>query len=223
LVETELQIKRKLRRSRVIHADETGLRVEKRGHYIHVASTPHLTHYACDSRRGKAAMDEIGILPSYRGNLVHDGWWSYDAYTNCQHCLCGAHLLRELTFFSELSSEQKEWAGPLKQLLLEIKARVEQVRENGSRDLNSTEQEAFIERYDRLVKQGLEGNRPLASSALLEEEIGSRAAICQRQAHNLLLRMECKKEQVLRFMRDFTVGFDNNQAERDFSLNSRAS
>jgi transposase-like protein len=64
LVETELQIKRKLRRSRVIHADETGLRVAKRGHYIHVASTPHLTHYGCDSRRGQAAMDEIGILPS---------------------------------------------------------------------------------------------------------------------------------------------------------------
>jgi transposase len=132
--------------------------------------------------------------------------------------LCGAHLLRELTFFSELSSEQKEWAGPLKQLLLEIKARVEQVRENGSRDLNGREQEAFIERYERLVKQGLEGNRPLASSALLEEERGSRAAICQRQAHNLLLRMEWKKEQVLRFMRDFTVGFDNNQAERDLRM-----
>jgi transposase len=46
LVETELKIKKKLRRSSVIHADETGLRINKRLHYVHVASTPSLTHYA---------------------------------------------------------------------------------------------------------------------------------------------------------------------------------
>ncbi|HEV7375266.1 MAG TPA: transposase, partial [Pyrinomonadaceae bacterium] len=104
LVETELKIKQKLRRSGVIHADETGLRVAKQGHYIHVSSNCALTHYGYDSRRGRAAMDEIGILPKYRGNLVHDGWWSYDYYTNCQHSLCCAHLLRELTFFAELNA-----------------------------------------------------------------------------------------------------------------------
>lgn len=93
LVETELKIKQKLRRSPVVHADETGLRVAKRGQYVHVASTPRLTHYAYDSRRGRAAMDEIGILPRYRGTCVHDAWWSYDYYTNCRHALCGAHIL----------------------------------------------------------------------------------------------------------------------------------
>lgn len=46
LVETELKIKRRLRRSAVIHADETGMRVGKRLRYVHVASTAHLTHKA---------------------------------------------------------------------------------------------------------------------------------------------------------------------------------
>ena len=77
LVETELKIKRGLRRSPVIHADETGLRVEGRLHYVHVASNSRLTHYGADARRGKAAMDDIGILPQYRGTCVHDGWLSY--------------------------------------------------------------------------------------------------------------------------------------------------
>jgi hypothetical protein len=62
-----------------------------------------LTHYAADVRRGKAAIDEIDILPSYRGRCVHDGWLSYTHYPGCRHALCGAHLLRELTYFKELS------------------------------------------------------------------------------------------------------------------------
>jgi transposase len=111
LVETELKIKQKLRRSLVIHTNETGLRVAKRGQYIHVASNTRLTHYASDSRRGRTAIDEIGILPKYQGDLVHDGWWSYDYYTNCQHSLCCAHLLRELTFFVEVSEGGRKF-GP---------------------------------------------------------------------------------------------------------------
>lgn len=57
----------------MIRADETGLRVRGRLHYVHVASTPRLTHYGADARHGKAAIDEIDILAQYRGMLVHDG------------------------------------------------------------------------------------------------------------------------------------------------------
>lgn len=112
----------------MIHADETGLRVSKRLAYVHVASTPCLTHYGTDARRGKAAIDEIGVLPAYRGTCVHDGWLSYTHYRGCRHALCGAHLLRELIYFEELSVETKVWASPLKELLLEMKEEVELVR-----------------------------------------------------------------------------------------------
>jgi transposase len=220
LVGTELKIKQKLRRAGVIHADETGLRVANRGHYIHVASTARLTHYAADARRGKAAMDEIGILPRYRGNLVHDGWWSYDYYTACRHSLCGAHLLRELLFCAELSEEQKSWAAPLKELLLEIKSKVEQVRESARESLDSEEPQAYSHRYDELIEQGLKVNEPGAShvSPVAQAEVAAHLSNCDKQARNLLLRMQRKKEQVLCFMRDFSVPFDNNQAERDLRM-----
>jgi transposase len=223
LVATELKIKQKLRRSSVIHADETGLRVDKRGQYIHVSSNARLTHYAYDSRRGRAAMDEIGILPKYRGTCVHDGWWSYDYYTNCQHSLCCAHLLRELTFFAELNAEQKSWAEPLKELLLEIKSAVERVREVGSKQLADEEQAALSCRYDELVKRGLESKTAMSEQTLREEkaeasDVLPTSSVIEKQARNLLLRMERKKEQVLRFMTDFSVAFDNNQAERDLRM-----
>jgi len=222
LVETELKIKQQLRRSGVIHADETGLRVAKQGHYIHVASTARLTHYGYDSRRGRAAMDEIGILPKYRGTCVHDGWWSYDYYTNCRHSLCCAHLLRELTFFAELSAEQQAWAAPLTELLLEIKRAVEGERENGRKHLRADEQSAFTRRYDEIVTQGLSTNPPQASGAAPKEGTDASAeqrnGLCHKQARNLLLRMQRRREEVLRFITDFAVPFDNNQAERDLRM-----
>ncbi|MEA2173836.1 MAG: transposase [Blastocatellia bacterium] len=213
LVGTELKIKQKLRRAGVIHSNETGLRVANRGHYIHVASTARLTHYAADTRRGKAAMDEIGVLPRYRGNLVHDGWWSYDYYTSCRHGLCGVHLLRELLFLAELSEEQKSWAEPLKGLLLEIKSKVEEVRESAGESLEADKQEAYSQPSDELIEQGLKVNEPGASPAGPAAQEATQISSCDKQARNLLLRMQRKKEQVLRFMTDFAVPFDNNQAE----------
>ncbi|MBA3243094.1 MAG: IS66 family transposase [Acidobacteria bacterium] len=208
LVETELKIKRGLRRSVVIHADETGLRVGGRLHYVHVASNSRLTHYGADARRGKAAMDDIGILPQYRGTCVHDGWLSYTFYPKSRHALCCAHLLRELVYFEELGEETKAWAAPLKELLLEMKGEVERVRGEGGRRLAAEKLAALTGSYDRLIAAGLKAPPP---SSHVPEQV-------KKQARNLLLRLERRKEEVLRFMTDFSVPFDNNQAERDLRM-----
>jgi transposase len=207
LIETELKIKRGLRRSAVLHADETGLRVEGKLAYVHVASTPRLTHYGSDTRRGKAAMDEIGILPEYHGTCVHDGWLSYTFYPECRHALCGAHISRELTYFEELSEETKAWAGPLKELLLEMKSEDERVCAEGEKQLAAGRLAELTASYDKLVAAGLEAQPPPA----VPEQV-------MKQARNLLLRLERRKEEVLRFLTDFSVPWDNNQAERDLRM-----
>jgi transposase len=203
LIETEVKIKRGLRRSAVIHADETGLRVKGKLAYVHVASSERLTHYAADVRRGKAAIDEIDILPSYRGTCVHDGWLSYTHYPDCRHALCGAHLLRELTYFEELCEVTKSWAAPLKELLLEMKG----VTEREGAPVPSWQVEELTARYDRLVAGGQEAQQPPDVPQLA----------C-RQARSLLRRLERRKEEVLRFLSDPSVPFDNNQAERDLRM-----
>jgi transposase len=202
-----LKIKQRLRRSPVLHADETGLRINKRLGYVHVASTPSLTHYAAASHCGQTAISEAGVLPRYRGTCVHDGWLAYSHYTRCRHALCGVHLLRELTYFEEVSAETKAWAEPLKELLLEMKGMVERVSAEGGKRLAEDELRSLTERYDRLIAEGLLAPPP----SEVPEQV-------RKQARNLLLRLERRKEEVLRFLTDFAVPFDNNQAERDLRM-----
>jgi transposase len=128
LVRTEQRIKASIRDSAVIGADETGLRVGGSGGYIHVARTEQLTHYAYDERRGRGAMDEIGILPQFTGTLVRDCYLSYSRFEQCRHSLCNAHLLRELVFIQEVDVTQNVWTTPLSKLLVQIKDAAEQAR-----------------------------------------------------------------------------------------------
>jgi transposase len=207
LVETELQIKQKLRRSSVMHSDETGLRINKRLGYVHVASTSSLTHYAAANHRGQTAMDEINVLPRYRGTVVHDGHLAYKHYTSCRHALCGVHRLRELRYFEELSAQTKAWAAPLKQLLVEMKEAVEHRRQAGGKSLAEADLRRLTESYHKLITEGLRAQPPPE----LPEPV-------QKQGRNLLLRLERRREEVLLFLTDFAVPFDNNQAERDLRM-----
>jgi transposase len=169
-------------------------------------------------------MDDIGILPAFRGTSVHDGWPAYQYYYQCRHSLCGAHLLRELTYIEESHPHQRgEWAEPMAKLLLEIKAAVEQAREAGRPALTEQEQAEFLRRYDEVVRRGLELNperatrRPKADEGAATSKKG-RGRIPQSEARKLVARLESRRAEVLRFMTDFRVPFDNNQAERDLRM-----
>ena len=61
------------------HADETGLRIAGKRHWLHVNSTRFLTHLAWHARRGQQALEDIGIWPRFRGRAMRDRWASYDS------------------------------------------------------------------------------------------------------------------------------------------------
>jgi transposase len=100
LAEVETRLKAALVKTKVIHQDETGLRVGKTRWWVHVCSTDRLTHYAAHRSRGRKALDAIGIAPQFRGTSVHDGLLSYQSYSFTQ-AWCNVHHLRELTFVEE--------------------------------------------------------------------------------------------------------------------------
>jgi len=61
------KITQQLRQAEVTHHDETGLRVEGKLHWCHVACTPGLTRYVLHDKRGKEGMDALGVLPRMQG------------------------------------------------------------------------------------------------------------------------------------------------------------
>ena len=210
LVPVETHLKAALSRAPVLHSDETGVRQAGTLAWAHVASTVRLTHYAIHAKRGSEATEAIGILPSLRGVSVHDGWKPYQTHTSCRHALCNIHHLRELTFLEE--QYQQTWAKELKALLLEMKSSVEQARRGGFHQLPSATRAAFVDRYQALLAAGHAANPPP------ERRPRQRGRVKQTPAQNLLERLWLGQEQVLAFLDDLTIPFDNNQAERDLRM-----
>ena len=215
LEETEEAIKARLQKAPVAHFDETGMSVDGKRVWLHVASSEQLTHYGWHEKRGKAATDEIGILPKFGGTGVHDGLSFYHQYP-WQHGLCNAHHLRELTFIEE--EHQQEWAGKMKALLVEMKGEVEGAREAGLERLEEGKQQELEGRYQKLLEEGLKANPSPDPEAGLPLERKKRGRKKQSKAKNLLDRLSKYRREVLAFMYDFRVPFDNNLAERDLRM-----
>ena len=206
----EQQIKAALSRAEVLHQDETGLYVAGQRHWMHVSATEHLTHYAVHRKRGKEALDAIGILADFQGVSVHDGWRSYWQYL-CQHGLCNVHHLRELTFLEE--ERQQAWASEMKELLLESKAAVEQARAQGRSSLHPLEVADWKARYQARLSEGYLANPPDPPP-----KTGKKGRRKQSTARNLLDRLSKHQQAVLLFLDNFAVPFDNSLAERDIRM-----
>lgn len=198
-----------LRAADVVHFDETGLRAGGRLRWAHVACTPLLTHYHLDDKRGKVAIDNHAILPGLRDPqvAVHDGWQPYTAipYAGAAHALCNAHHLRELTGWAEDNANNKPWADRLADLLREGNRLVKHAIAHGKTHLEPEILADLLHRWRQAVDQAAAANPP--------SKTGGRQPI-----RALINRLDGFTTEIWRFAHDFTVPFDNNQAERDIRM-----
>jgi transposase len=194
---------------KVLHCDETGLRIGGGLHWLHVASTPTLTYYTWHNKRGQEGLHHAGILPHFGGIAVHDGWSAYHHYP-CRHALCNAHHLRELTALYE--QQGQEWARKMRSLLARLHQRVKHAREQGHTCLPTPQRAAFLGHYFRLIEAGYGANPPPPPPP------GHKGRQKHSEAQNLLARLLLRWREVLAFAYDFAVPFDNNLAERDLRM-----
>lgn len=191
----------------VAHFDETGFRVEGRLHWVHSASTGKWSLITVHRRRGVEAMNAAGVLPSFAGIAVHDAWAPYDTYTEAEHALCNAHLLRELQYVIDLApSGQWCWAAQAFDALLEMKALVETALAEGG--------------IDQLDQRVLETQVKLFHDAAVIGATDTRARTGKLMAkfHALATRMTRRQADYLRFTQDERVPFTNNAAEGEIRM-----
>jgi transposase len=201
LVDVEAMIRTLITLAHVLHADETSTSIAGDTWWLHVASTTNLTAYHLDPSRGRVAVNAFGILPDYRGIAVHDALSVYDAYPSATHALCGAHLARELSAAAEAHPDQA-WPTAALDALFGLNNAAHHAREHDLNQIPPDLAEPAHTAWRNAVLVGLAAH--------------PRAPVRkQSKTRNLLERLRDRDEQVLRFARDLSAPFTNNQAERD--------
>ena len=195
------EIVERLKKSRILHFDETGIRVNGKTQWLHTASNEEATYNTVHPNRGQAGTDDNGVLKGFRGTAVHDCWKPYFQYNNCVHALCNAHLLRELQ--GVIDNTGQLWASQMQELLRNMKEVVARYKDNGKENLSSYYNKKFADAFAQTIKLGEEEN-PL--------QVGQKK---RSKARCLLDRFITYQMEICRFAEDFAVPFDNNQAERD--------
>lgn len=199
----EEQLRTKLLQSPIAHCDETGFRNQGKTEWVHTFSTGQMTLQYRHEKRGKEAMNSIGLLPAYQGVAVHDGWASYFTFEKCQHVLCNVHHLRELKGIHEQTKQP--WAKELIDLLLSAK----EAKKQAHGLLDNEQLLHFEKEFNHMLAQGEQLN------PTLPKEKNARGRQKQTPARNLLNRLKKYQDGVLAFLTHPELPFDNNQAERD--------
>lgn len=205
-------VKAQLIKSKRINSDETGINIGGKLKWLHVAANDLWAHFYPHDKRGGEAMDDIGILPEFKGVLCHDHWNSYYSYTSCLHSLCNAHHLRELEAVVEFN--QHVWAKQMQDLLCEMN---EAVKAEGGK-ISYEEAEKYRIRYRAILKDGDLESPPPTPPAVLEGEKKKKGRVKKEKHRNLLERLRNFEDDTLRFMENDFVPFTNNLGENDLRM-----
>jgi len=207
IVDFENRAKNELTASDLAHADETGINIGGKRHWLHCVSNDSWTVYYPHEKRGMDAINDMGVLPRFKGVLCHDHWKPYYKI-DCTHALCNAHHLRELTRAWEQDNQQ--WAQKLKNLLETINRKVT----DAGGALNAQESQKYRLRYRVILKQGeIECPEPIRP-----KKKGKRGRIKKSKSRNLLERLRDYEQDALRFMDIKCVPFSNNLGESDIRM-----
>lgn len=187
------QIQQEALRSAVLHADETGWRVNGQTHWLWCFTTRNLTYYMIDRSRGSPALAKF-FVEEFAGTLVSDFWGAYNAVVCALRQTCLAHLLRELEHTEKYKSPGKHWPAFGKKLrrLLGDGIRLWRRREELSAETYASRRERIAIRLQQLIDTDWQ----------------------DANARRLIKRLRRHQNDLFTFLDQPDVPFDNNHAER---------
>jgi len=200
------QVRQGITASDVAGFDETGFRVEGRLAWVHCARTGKHTLLMVHPRRGRQAIEAMGVLARFAGVAVHDAWAPYDTYTAPDHQLCCAHALRELQAVTDAAPQgQWCWAAQAAGALTAMQQLVSEAIRHGR---------------DAVDPAALAAQVRLFRSAALTgaSQTAARSGALMKKHNALARRLLDRQDDYLRFTADFRAPPDNNGTERDIRM-----
>ena len=199
-------VREQIAASGVAGFDETGFRVEGRLAWVHCARTGKYTLLMAHAKRGRQAMEAMGILPRFTGVAVHDAWAPYDTYATPGHQLCCAHALRELQAVADTAPHgQWCWATQAADAIATMQ---QLVREAASQGRDAVDPDTLAAQV-RLFRSAV-----LAGAS----QTAARSGALMKKHHALARRLRDRQHDYLRFTSDLRAPPDNNGTERDIRM-----
>jgi transposase len=186
------EIAERARKAGVLHADETGWRVQGRTHWLWCFAAKDATAYVIDPSRGSKVLLEF-LGASFGGTLVSDFYGAYNKIAADRRQVCLAHLLREIKRVGERndSADWKSFAQPLTRLIKDAF----KLASRGDRAAPDwlSKRERLKRRFDELCFGDVRGD----------------------DAGRILKRLLKFEDFIFTFLDDIAVPPDNNRAERE--------
>ena len=181
------EIRNRIEQSHVAGADETGEKINGELYWMWAWQTSNLSYVYSDKSRGRQAIDKHFVNGLPNSILVTDRHASYFKMNVADHQICLAHILRELTYLTELDTTQT-WSSQLAELIREaIHKRKTELWENIDRS-------SILERFKNLLTT--------CTDNLHQKIIAIQKSLTKY------------KEYVFKFLFDPDVPYENNASER---------
>lgn len=192
------QIGEEAKRSAVLHADETGWRVDGQTHWLWCFANHTVCYYMIDRCRGSPALQRF-FGEAFAGTLIHDFWAAYEAIDVDDRQYCLVHLLRELEKVDE-HNDSLAWKAFAKKLRRLIH---DGIRLRKRPDFSPARYQSRIRLIDRRLTQ----------LAQWQGEDGC-AVYTDPDTLRLAKRLRKHWDHLFTFLDKPDVPFDNNFAER---------
>src|SRR4051794_178116 len=187
-----LEIQAQALDSAVLHGDETGWRVNGKTHWLWCFATTDLTYFMIDRSRGSPALAEF-FKDEFAGTLATDFWGAYNAVACAREQRCLVHLLRELKAVDKYGRPGPNWPAFAKKLR----------RLLGDAIRLKKREDVPVPEYD---------SRRARLTARLDELIATEWQ--DKDAKRLIKRLRRHRDELLTFLDEPEVPFDNNHGAR---------